>query len=105
MSWKKLDIQLHEYKTELRKYVKLNEVTAEKLATSIASEIRFLPQEQKEKIRLSSPVKLEKRLDELKAFQGFMDITDKSEIGKFPEVVRSQVIYQNYICFHYCPVN
>ncbi len=103
MSWKKLDIQLHEYKTELRKYVKLNEVTAEKLATSIASEIRFLPQEQKEKIRLSSPVKLEKRLDELKAFQGFMDITDKSEIGKFPEVVRSQVIYQNYICFIYLP--
>ncbi|MDE0478979.1 MAG: hypothetical protein OXI13_05050 [Gammaproteobacteria bacterium] len=103
MSWKHIDTQMLEYKNELRTDVKLDEMVAKKLATIIASEVRFLSSEQKDKLRVASPVELNNRLDELEAFQGFVDKIEKSEIARFPEVVRSRVIYQNYICFLYLP--
>lgn len=71
MKWKTLDSQMREYKEELRENVKLTEMATLKLATTISSEVRFLPHEQKEMLRHAGPVKFEKRYEELVAFNTF----------------------------------
>ncbi len=57
----------------LTKEIKLNPEMADKLATTIAADVRFLSPEQKAKIRAASPVPLQNRLAELHAFQVWMD--------------------------------
>ena len=103
MTWNFLDSQMAHYKKELMEDVKLDERDSSRLATKVSSEIRFLPKEQKIIMIESSPVALENRIEELKAFQLFMDRSRELELDKFPEVVRSKLIYQSYICFLYLP--
>lgn len=83
--------------------LKIKEEESQKLATTIASEVRWLSTEAKSEINKASPVDIKHRYEELLAFQGFMDIVHKSE--KHPSVVRAQVIVQNYICFVYLNEN
>jgi hypothetical protein len=81
--------------------IKISEDDSRKLATKIASDVRFLSQNVKTEIAAASPVALHDRLQELRAFQGWMDTVANSNVSPF--VVRAQVITQNYICFVYLP--
>jgi hypothetical protein len=101
MNWKHLDTQMQVFSARLTSVVKLTPEMAVKLATTIASDIRFLSLEQKAEIKAASPVPLADRLDELQAFQGWMD--QSSTIRNNPYVTRAQVLSQSYICFVYLP--
>ncbi len=101
MSWHHLDTQMKLFSARLSSEVKLTPETAAKLATTIATDIRFLSLEQKSKIRATSPVSLKDRLSELQAFQGWME--EAQAIRNNPFVTRAQVLSQNYICFVYLP--
>jgi hypothetical protein len=101
MNWKHLDTQMQFFSARLTSEVKLaSEITA-KLATTIASDVRFLSLEQKAKISAASPVPLSDRLDELQAFQGWME--EAGTMRNNPYVTRAQVLSQSYICFVYLP--
>ena len=77
----------------------IDESESKKLATTISAQVRWLPQDAKLEIHNASPVDINKRYDELVAFQSWMDIVNSSP--KHPAIVRAQVIVQNYICFVY----
>lgn len=101
MSWSNLDKQMKAYHDELTSLVKVGPLTADRLATSIASEVRFMEPQKKQAIRDATPVKLSARLDELRAFQHFMDSVHISGLDQSPQFVRAQILAQNYICFVY----
>ncbi len=101
MSWQYLDSQMKRWSSRLETDVKLAPQAVSCLATTIAKDVRFLPVEAKEKIKQATPIQLEHRLDEPRAFQAFMD--QASSVPDNPGVTRAQVIVQNYICFVYLP--
>jgi hypothetical protein len=101
MNWQHLDTQMKAFAARLTSEVKLTPEMAEKLATTIAADVRFLSAEQKAEIRAASPVPLQDRLTELQAFQGWMD--QAHSVRNNPFVTRAQVLSQNYICFVYLP--
>lgn len=101
MSWRHLDLQMNQWAARLISEVKLPAEITSSLATTIAADIRFLPQEQKDKIKEASVIPLADRLEELVAFQEFMD--KAGNIRGNPAMTRAQVIVQNYICFVYLP--
>lgn len=101
MTWKILDAQLANWSARLVNDLKIAEDESRKLATSIASEIRFLPKTEKEKVIALSPVPLADRIHELHAFQGWMNAV--SSLPESPYITRAQVLTQNYICFLYLP--
>lgn len=96
---KNLDKQLEVWSERLQKDLKIKPEDTSKIATTIAKEVRWLTIEQKNEIRNASPVNIEKRYEELIAFQAWMDIANNSKIH--PAVIRAQIIVQNYICFVY----
>ena len=100
MSWIHLDQQMANHSESLLADVGITKDQSKKLATAIASDIRFLSQETKHLISTASPVSLKDRLTELRGFQGWMDI---AQTIQNPFVTRAQVITQNYICFVYLP--
>jgi len=81
--------------------IKISEPDSRKLGTKIASDVRFLPRDAKVEIAAASPIAVRDRLEELRAFQGWMETIGNSKVSPF--VVRAQVITQNYICFVYLP--
>jgi hypothetical protein len=102
MTWEKLDEQMAAWSGNLVSDVGISKEDSHKLATRVASEVRFLPASAKAEIAKASPVNLRDRLQELQAFQGWMEIvTNSANVSPF--VVRAQVITQNYICFVYLP--
>jgi hypothetical protein len=101
MTWKRLDEQLAPWSVRLVNDLKIAEGESRKLATSIASEVRFLPKAAKDSIIVASPVRLADRLQELHAFQGWMDTVHRSPQSAY--VIRAQILTQNYICFVYLP--
>ena len=101
MNWSHIDQQMQYFAHRLEFEVKLPPETAAKLATTIAADVRFLSEEKKELIRSASPVPLEDRLDELRAFQNWME--QSSSIQRNPAVTRAHVLSQSYICFVYLP--
>jgi hypothetical protein len=102
MTWTKLDDQMAAWSARLVADVRISDGDSHKVGTKVASEIRFLPASAKAEIVATSPVNLRDRLQELQAFQGWMDIIATSA-NVSPFVVRAQVITQNYICFVYLP--
>ena len=69
---KHLDRQLAKFSERLRQEVRLRNDEANKVATMVAAEIRFLPvTEAKKKIQEGSPVPISKRREELRAFQSW----------------------------------
>jgi hypothetical protein len=96
---RKLDSQLLKFREHLIRNVKIPESSVDKVATIIASEIRFLKTTEKEAISAASPVGIDARWDELRAFQSWSDfaLTQKSD----PAITRTAIIAQNYICFVY----
>ncbi len=101
MTWDPIDKQMAVWSERLKSELKIDEEHSRKLATAIAADVRFLPAEVKAEIRAASPVPLNDRLQELQAFQGWMDAVRNSTPS--PYVVRAQVVTQNYICFVYLP--
>lgn len=94
-----LDGQLKRFSDRLVAAVGLDEQEAAKVATSVAAEVRFLEPVARGQILAVSPVPLRDRLDELRAFQGWMELASK--ITGSAAVTRAQVITQNYVCFVY----
>ena len=94
-----LDVQVSKYSSLLVSEVGLDPAIADRLATTVAAELRFLPIEAKAEILASSPVDIAARLDELVAFQSFMEQVQSTK--PHPAFVRAQVLYQNYVCFVY----
>jgi hypothetical protein len=94
-----LDRQLAAFSGKLRKAVGLKEGETAKVATLIAAEARFLEPSQRAAIFAASPAPLRNRLEELTAFQAFMDMA--SRIRGNPPLTRAQMIVQNYVCFVY----
>lgn len=101
MGWATLDQQMQSYREDLTSKVKIDPHDVDRLATVIATEIRFLPGIDKDELIAAMPVKLKDRLDELIAFQGFMDTVNSSTLYSKPEFLRAQVVLQNYLCFVY----
>lgn len=95
----KLDKQISQFETDLINDVGLHADETSMVASLAFSEIKFLPEEAKNKIELISPVPLSQRLEELKAFQMWSEIVSSQEVH--PAVVRAQVIVQSYVCFVY----
>lgn len=102
MTWTKLDGQMAAWSARLVSEINISETDSLKLGTRIAGDVRFLPHDVKLEIAATSPVALRDRLQELQAFQGWMEEVANSR-GRSPFVVRAQVITQNYICFVYLP--
>lgn len=101
MIWQHIDLQMSQWESQLKSEVKLSSKDTSILATTIAADIRFLSLEDKNEIIKATPILIENRLDELKAFQKFMEET--IYIRSNPALTRAQVIVQNYICFVYLP--
>jgi hypothetical protein len=97
MSYEVLDRRLKRYSARLVEAVGLDSHEASRLATLVAAEIRFLEPSARTQIVAASPVPLRDRLDELRAFQSWMDLV--SRIRGNPEVSRAQLVVQNYVCF------
>lgn len=94
-----LDSQMLLWAKRTIKELKLDLMQANKLGSTIESEIHSLPLENKRALIELSRVTPQNRFDELVAFQGWMDYANK--IRGNPYVTRAQVITQNYICFVY----
>ena len=102
MTWTRLDEQMAAWSARLVREVKISEGDSRQLGTKIASDVRFLPRAVKDEILTASPVALRDRLDELHAFQGWIDHLTR-DANRSPFVVRAQVLTQNYMCFVYLP--
>ena len=98
-SMKILDRQISNYSQRLETEVGLHSEECLKVATLVAADVRFLPSDIKGEIKSASPVPIKARLDELIAFQAWMDLASSNRTN--PSVTRAQVIVQNYICFIY----
>jgi hypothetical protein len=94
-----LDSQMLVWAKRTIKELKLDLMQANKLGSTIESEIHSLPLENKRALMELSFVTPQNRLDELVAFQRWMDYAHK--VRGIPHVRRAQVITQNYICFVY----
>jgi hypothetical protein len=94
-----LDKQMQQWSTRLPDDLRIGPPESNQVATTIAREVAGLPDEAKQRVKDASQIPLAIRIEELKAFQGFMDLLRGS--GPHPVVTRAQVAYQNYICFVY----
>ncbi|MBM4035114.1 MAG: hypothetical protein FJ291_25505 [Planctomycetes bacterium] len=96
---KRLDAQMHRWAPLLRDDVGVPIEASNALATATDADVRILPREVRDAVVASTPVALRHRLDELRAYEAFMETTRSLE--KRPDVTRARVIVQSYICFVY----
>ena len=96
---KKLDRQFIQWKNLLIQEVKISEENCTQLASKIEKEIRAFDDGKRAKLIKATPISFETRIEELSAFQNMMETYNN--MRPRPEIVRSQVITQNYICFVY----
>ncbi len=99
MDYRQLDRQLGAFSGRLRTAVGLTGDEAAKVATLVAAEVRFLEPSERAAVFAASPIPLGNRLEELSAFQTFMDMATR--VRGDPALTRAQVIVQNYVCFVY----
>ena len=93
-----LDQQMRAFSRELHDEVGLESMGAAKIATTLAAEVRYLDRPSKDTVLKASPVPLVARIEELRAFQAWMELAAGE---KCPAIVRAQVIVQSYVCFVY----
>ncbi len=91
---------MQQWSTRLRDDLRIRPPESNELATTITKEVAALADDAKERAKAASQIPLSVRLDELIAFQGWMDHVRIMNVPN-PVAVRAQVIYQNYICFVY----
>jgi len=96
---KHLDEQMQAWSTRFRDDLQIDVLASHTLATTIAAQVAQLPTTDKQRVIQATPVLPSERLDELKAFQAWMDTVSAMRWG--PAVTRAQVITQNYMCFIY----
>jgi hypothetical protein len=98
--WDLFDKQMQQFSSFFVNEVKIPKDKTHKIASIIADEIIKIPAQSKKEIvdSISNPIPIQDRLNELKAFQGWMDIAHDS---RSPYITRAQVIVQNYVCFVY----
>jgi hypothetical protein len=96
---KHLDDQMQVWGPRLRDDLNVSPGASQRLATSIERDVNALPADVRAAALRATPVSLRERLDELTAFQGFMDMA--SGVCRMPPLARAQVIVQNYVCFVY----
>jgi hypothetical protein len=94
-----LDDQMQAWSPRLRDDLGISLGASRALATSIAQEVNALPQHVRVAVLAATPVPLRLRLDEVRAFQAFMD--EVGGLQNVPHLIRAQVIVQNYVCFVY----
>ena len=94
-----LDEQMRQWATRLRDDLKIGPSESNCLASTISSEVSALEAATLNEIRSESPVCFSDRLDELVAFQAFVDVAHT--VTNSPAFTRAQVIVQNYVCFVY----
>jgi hypothetical protein len=94
-----IDEQMRNWSARLRYDLKIVPPESDALASSISREVQTLSVEAKDRVRAASLVPLEARLEELVAFQKWMDLIHGSRPQ--PAVVRAQVIRELYLCFVY----
>ena len=94
-----LDSQMLIWSNRIIHDLKLDLRHANSLGTTVENEVRALTDQQKQELINSNPVSPQNRLDELVAFQGWMDFA--RNVRSNPHVTRAHVITQNYICFVY----
>ncbi len=99
-----LDKQLYYFKDRLKDNIGVDPKYLSSICTTIYEELNQLSTESLLEIEAASPVSLKLRIEELKAFNMMMDRVN-SQFKKYPEIVRSQVIVQNYIAFVYLKDN
>jgi hypothetical protein len=95
-----LDRQMQRWSTRLRDDLRIGLPESNQLATTIEREVAALSNDAKLRVTEASPIPLKIRIEELVAFQGWMDRV-RATSEPHPVVVRAQVVYQNYICFVY----
>jgi hypothetical protein len=102
-SWTKLDEIMRRYSTRLRDDLGLTPPASNCLASTIASEVQALPHDILRAIRDEDVVGLQRRIDELVAFESFMDFASRmqAESGNVPPLTRAQVTCQLYTVFVY----
>jgi hypothetical protein len=94
-----LDRQMQQWSTRLRDDLKINPPESNQLATTISIEVSKLSSQAKQRIKDSSQILLKDRLDELTAFQGWMDYVNS--VPQNPFLSRAQVMTMTYFCFVY----
>ncbi|WP_375585957.1 hypothetical protein [Cyclobacterium xiamenense] len=99
MPFQNFDAQLFQFRDKLETIVKIPSGNVDCVASKIANEIENNKGVLRDKIMLASPIPLETRLEELNSFQTMMDTFNN--LKPLPEIIRTQVITQNYICFVY----
>src|SRR5262249_19153768 len=94
---------MRQYSPMLRDELGLTPPTSNELASTIAAEVRLLPLEALRTIRAEDLIGLQRRLDELVAFEHFMDFATQvlESSGPCPPLSRAQVAYQLYTVFVY----
>lgn len=99
-AWDSFDRQMQQFSSFFVNEVKIPKEQTNKIASLIAEEIIKIPAQTKKEIvaSISNPIPIQDRLNELTAFQGWMDIAHDS---RSPYITRAQVIVQNYVCFVY----
>jgi hypothetical protein len=95
-----LDVQMRYWSTKLRDVLKIAAPESDHLASTIEQEVAALSPDAKPRVRYASLIPLDARLEELHAFQAWMDVVHKSEAAG-PATVRAQVVIELYICFVY----
>ncbi len=93
-----LDNQVYKFQEELTSELGLSQIEAIRVCSTIATEISSLPSKIIKNFIHESVIPLSVRHEELKAFQGWMEISNNL---KNPFVTRAQLITQNYVCFIY----
>lgn len=97
-NWLAIDRQLHPWGTRLCDDLGLSTSQAAELASCISREVASLAPSDQDRLRHMSPVPVSCRLDELTAFQAWMDAAHATP---HPAITRAQVITQSYVCFIY----
>ena len=95
----RLDEQMRAWAPRLRDDIRVSVEASQSLASAIVDDVAALPIEARASLRSGGPIGLRERLDELVAFQAFVDFA--SPISNAPALTRAHVIVQNYVCFVY----
>jgi hypothetical protein len=94
-----LDRQMLKWKDKLIQELKIPIKHCDCLASTIRDEINSLTPEKKNSLVDSNPIDIKIRIEELQAFQVMMETFN--QMKPRPEIVRTQILSQNYICFVY----
>ena len=94
-----IDEQMRHWSARLRDDLKIVPPESDALASSIAREVQGLSFEAKDRVRSASLIPIGACLEELIAFQKWMDLAHGPM--PHPAVIRAQVITELYVCFVY----